>query len=423
MIDCGIILNIMGKPHKNVRQKTPANRAPGSSEKNRPSQAQVLRQARKALRESEKRFQGDQARWAAIINTAVDAIITIDETGHIDSVNPATEKLFGYSAVELVGCNVNMLMPEPYRREHDGYLGNYLRTGLARIIGIGREVTGQRKDGSTFPLSLAVSEMYLRHRRMFTGIIHDLTSRQQLERQILEATSGEQRRIGQDLHDGLCQELVSLSLGLELVARKLELKGLPETSAIRKLGDSLQSITHQARKLAHGLNPVDLDAGGLPAALEHLATRISESTEIRCGFHWDDGAQAHDGTVSTHLYRIAQEAVSNAIKHAKPSKIDLDLSSANGTLTLKVEDNGSGLSGEQSSSADEIAAAGELPRHPEKPLERGIGLQTMNYRARLIGGTFDIRPRRRGGTTVTCSVRYDKHQFPPAGTPIKTFGD
>ena len=400
---------VMDMRQKRIERKTPVKRPPRPSAKGRPSQAEALRQARKALRESEKKFQGDQARLAAIVNTAVDAIVTIDETGRIDSVNPATEKLFGYSAAELAGRNVKLLMPNPYRREHDGYLRNYLRTGLARIIGIGREVTGQRKDGSTFPISLAVSEMRLRDRRMFTGIVHDLTSLRQLERQILDATAGEQRRIGQDLHDGLCQELVSFSLGLELVARKLELKGLPEALAIRKLGDSLQSITNQTRKLAHGLNPVDLDAGGLPAALEQLAARISDSTEIRCAFRWDHRAQAHDGTVATHLYRIAQEAVSNAIKHAEPSRIDLDLSAADGHLTLKVGDNGSGLPSPKALSADEVAAARKLPPHPDKAFETGIGLQTMNYRARLIGGTFDIRPApaSRGGTVVTCSVRCD----------------
>src|SRR4051812_27560381 len=98
-----------------------------------------------------------EARTRAIVNTAVDAIITIDESGIIDSINPASEKLFGYKAPELVGRNVKVLMPEPYRREHDGYLRNYLQTGMARIIGIGREVTGMRKDGTLFPLSLAVS--------------------------------------------------------------------------------------------------------------------------------------------------------------------------------------------------------------------------------------------------------------------------
>jgi two-component system sensor kinase FixL len=355
-----------------------------------------------------------EARTRAIVNTAVDAIITIDESGIIDSINPASEKLFGYRASELVGRNVKVLMPEPYRREHDGYLRNYLQTGMARIIGIGREVTGMRKDGTLFPLSLAVSEMHFADRRMFTGIIHDLTSRRQLERQILEATASEQRRIGQDLHDGLCQELVSLSLGLEIVARKLDLKGLEEARALQKLGDALLSITDQARRLAHGLNPVDLDAGGLPAALEQLAGRIADSTHVSCEFHWDGRAGARNGTVATHLYRIAQEAVSNAIKHAKPSRIDLGLTETGGNLTLKIEDDGSGLPDVTSLSGRKAAAARAMPPHPDKPLMTGIGLQTMNYRARLIGGTFSVSPRARGrasrsgGTVVTCSLRHEE---------------
>jgi two-component system sensor kinase FixL len=126
------------------------------------------RQAEQALRDSEQRLRG-------IVESAVDAIITIDETGLIDSVNPATAKLFGYTVNEMIGSNVNMLMPEPDRAAHDRYLADYLRTGRAKIIGIGREVRGQRKDGTTFPMQLAVSEFRLHGRRMFTGIVHDLT--------------------------------------------------------------------------------------------------------------------------------------------------------------------------------------------------------------------------------------------------------
>ncbi len=376
------------------------------SQENQALQIEELRQARKKLGESELKIQKEQARLAAIINTAVDAIITIDEEGRIDSVNPASEQLFGYSSAELIGRNVNLLMPQPYRREHDGYLRSYLRTGIARIIGIGREVVGERKDGTTFPLTLAVSETRLGDRRMFTGIIHDLTSRRYLERQILEATASEQRRIGQDLHDGLCQELVSLSFGLELIARKLEMKGIAEFKAIQKLGDSLEAITNQARNLARGLNPVDVDAGGLPASLEQLAARIADSTGIRCDFHWDQRAQAQDGTVATHLFRIAQEAIGNAIKHGKPSRINLALCCENGTMTLTIEDNGSGVRSGHVRSIDSISTATRRlrPRAGESP-STGMGLQTMNYRARLIGGTFNIEPGRRGGTLITCSLR------------------
>ncbi|MBO6754161.1 MAG: PAS domain S-box protein, partial [Spongiibacter sp.] len=100
-------------------------------------------------------------RTRAIVETIVDGVITIDQHGLIDTVNPATEKIFGYSSEEMIGQNVSMLMPNPYRREHDGYINNYLSTGNKKIIGIGREVRGQRKDGTLFPLELAISEMFI----------------------------------------------------------------------------------------------------------------------------------------------------------------------------------------------------------------------------------------------------------------------
>jgi PAS domain S-box-containing protein len=122
-----------------------------------------------------------EARNRAIVTTAVDGIITINERAIVEEFNPAAEHIFGYQAKEVIGRNVNILMPEPYHSQHDGYVGSYLHTGKAKIIGIGREVVGRRKDGTTFPLDLAVSEVRLEDRRMFTGIIRDITKRKQAE--------------------------------------------------------------------------------------------------------------------------------------------------------------------------------------------------------------------------------------------------
>lgn len=121
------------------------------------------------------------ARLAAIVETAVDAIITIDERGTIDSFNPAAERLFGYVRDEVLGKNISRLMPAPYREAHDGYLEHYLATGEKRVIGLGREVVAQRKDGTTFPIELSVSEMQVGSRRMFTGLVHDISLRKQAE--------------------------------------------------------------------------------------------------------------------------------------------------------------------------------------------------------------------------------------------------
>jgi PAS domain S-box-containing protein len=130
---------------------------------------------------AEQSLAASQARLRAIVETAVDGIITIDARGTVHTINPAAERLFGVSAAEIVGRNVNVLMPEPDRSQHDQYIRNYLTTGVARIIGIGREVVGRRSDGSTFPMDLAVSEMRIDGERMFTGIVRDITDRKRAE--------------------------------------------------------------------------------------------------------------------------------------------------------------------------------------------------------------------------------------------------
>jgi PAS domain S-box-containing protein len=127
-----------------------------------------------------------EERLRAILQTAVEGIITIDERGTVESMNPAAEKTFGFRAEEVIGKNVSMLMPSPYREEHDGYLVNYLRSGHAKIIGIGREVVGQRKDGSVFPMDLAVSEVRLAKRRLFTGFVRDISERKKSEARLAD---------------------------------------------------------------------------------------------------------------------------------------------------------------------------------------------------------------------------------------------
>jgi PAS domain S-box-containing protein len=157
----------------------------------------VLRGFSDVTRDISKRRQGEQAlrettqRLQAILETAVEGIITIDERGTIHNLNPATVRIFGYAPEELIGRNVSLLMPEPYRGEHDGYMANYLRTGVRKIIGIGREVRGQRKDGSIFPMDLAVSETRLPQGRFFTGLVRDISTRKHaMEAQALFVEAG-----------------------------------------------------------------------------------------------------------------------------------------------------------------------------------------------------------------------------------------
>ena len=326
-----------------------------------------------------------EERLRAILETAVEGIITIDERGIIESVNAAAERIFGYSAAEIVGKNVSLLMPSPHRAAHDGYLENYRRTGQARIIGIGREVAGLRKDGSTFPMDLSVSEVKLAARRMFTGFIRDITERKQLEKEILEISDREQRRIGQDLHDGLCQHLAGIELMSQVLAQKLEAKSKIHAQQVSEIASHVRDAISHTRSLARGLSPVTIESEGLTSALNELATNTEKIFHIACHCDFDEPVDIPDHSAATHLFRIAQEAVSNAIKHGKAGRVAISLRNARGRVVLKISDNGAGM--------------------PKRPAQnKGMGLRIMQTRASMIGGTMAIEPNGDGGVDVTCSV-------------------
>jgi PAS domain S-box-containing protein len=180
------------------------------------------------------------ARYRAIVDTAVDAIVVIDERGQITSFNPAAERLFGYEAVEMIGQNVNRLMPEPYHGEHDGYLARYRETGERRIIGIGREVSGRRSDGTTFPLELSIAEWWDGGKRFFTGVMRDVTARkraEELQRLMInelnhrvkntlatvQSVAGQTLRNATDLGDAresLTTRLLALARGHDILTRE-----------------------------------------------------------------------------------------------------------------------------------------------------------------------------------------------------------
>lgn len=323
---------------------------------------------------------------SAIVETAVNAIITIDARCIIETANTSTERLFGYNRTELIGRNISMLMPQPYRDRHDGYVQNYLDSGVKRIIGIGREVVGQRKDGSVFPIDLSVGEAVLPSgRRIFTGIIRDLTERKELEDKILHISEEEQARIGQDIHDDLCQQLAAIGCLAKVAQKNLTKAGSPEAQSLAEIVHLVSRANTRARETSRGLMPVVIDSGGLMAALEELAAGTARAFEIVCDFRYDNPVQVAVNKVSVQLFRIAQEAVSNAVKHGQAKRVEIHLARQSGNIVLIVRDNGIGI--------------------PDLPAKgTGMGLLTMRHRAQMMGGTLKIEPRSGGGTQVTCSV-------------------
>ena len=324
-------------------------------------------------------------RLRAILETAVEGIITIDEHGVIESFNPAAEKIFGYTATEVIGKNVSRLMPSPHRERHDGYIKNYERTGHAKIIGIGRETIAKKKDGTVFPVDLSVSEVKLSDRRLFTGFIRDITERKRLEKEILEISEREQRRIGQDLHDGLCQHLAGVELLSQVLAQKLAPKSKDASARATKIARAVREAISQTRLLARGLSPVTLEAEGLMSALAELAANTEKMFQVRCGFDCPEIVEFDNHAAATHLFRIAQEAVSNAVKHGRAKKISIQLRKNSGQLHLRISDNGVGF--------------------PEKfPGGNGMGLRIMQSRIGMVGGTLIIERNPDGGTSVACTA-------------------
>ena len=236
------------------------------------------------------------AKLRGILESAVTAILTIDHRGLIEDVNPATERLFGYNATELLGQNVKMLMPEPYRREHDGYMARYMDTGVKKIIGIGREVSGRRKDGTTFPLYLSVSEFEADGRRFFTGMIHDISDRMHVEEALREserrlAQSQKMEAVGQ-LTGGIAHDfnnlLLVISGNLELLEPRLSneasrvlLKEAQDAAALgSKLTDQLLSFARRRHLDAHVIQLNDLVVSITDMLRRTLGEHITLSTSL-----------------------------------------------------------------------------------------------------------------------------------------------
>ena len=217
------------------------------------------------------------------------------------------------------------------------------------------------------------------------GIAEDTTDRHRLEREILEISDREQARIGQDLHDGLCQQLVSLGFDNQSLEKQLAARGLPETAAAQKMGQVLDDVITEARAVSRGLFPVQLESDGLNLALQQLAAGTRARTRVNCQMDCPQPVLVRDNTVATHLYRIAQEAVNNAVKHSRAAAIIIQLKAGPNRIELTISDDGRGIA---------------IPL----PSARGMGMHIMNYRARTIGATLIIERGPKGGTVVSCSA-------------------
>ncbi len=519
------------------------------------------------------------ARYRAVVDNAVDGIITISDRGTIESVNDAVVKLFGYGEDELLGKNVNLLMTEDDRQRYEEHLAESLQNGKARVVGVGREVLARRNDGTSFPIYLSIGHFELGGRQYYTAIVHDVSERHRaeaalrranetleqqvrdrteyirllqevavianqsesveqafqhvlqrvlrfrnwdvahvvlrsrndpeafldsgiwtvertgryrrliaaagknefraaqgmigrviassraewisdisrdnssslapdaaacglkaavacpvligkevaavvrffsasaapveetflevmkhvgtqlgrvierdrLQRQLVDAVWNQHRWFGQELHDTLGQALTGIGMLTDSLAKRLAARGEAEAGQLVELVSMIQQAKTEVRQLAKGMYPVDVDAEGLLAALEELAVTTQQRSEIRCEFRGDRTIQIHDNEVTTHLFRIAQEAVHNAVKHGRPKRITIALSKPRGRVTLAIRDDGSGI--------DAPPAEGT----------GGLGMRIMQYRANAIGAQLAVAATGTGGTVVSCTLKREEN--------------
>jgi two-component system CheB/CheR fusion protein len=322
-------------------------------------------------------------RMRAILDAATDAIVTIDRTGKIVTFNRSAERLFRYAPEQAIGMDVGMLMPPAERRQHRGFVARYLETHQARILGRPREVKACRQDGTIFPMRLSVAE--IDHLGLFVGIIHDLTDARTLQNEILNIAMLEQQRVGQELHDGIQQELTGLGLLAQNLMDTLATKAGANAELARRVAAGLSEVNLHVRTLARGLVPVPVDPQALSAALGELARSTAENYGLSCQFDCPNPVTVNSANTATHLYRIAQEAVGNALKHAKAKAIGVRLADGNGALSLEIRDNGKGISA-------------KIGPH------LGIGLRLMEHRCSIIGGRFNVERQAEGGTRVVCTI-------------------
>jgi len=358
------------------------------------------------------------ARLKSILDAVPDAMIVISERGLIESFSPSAEAMFGYSASEAIGQNVAILMPSPYREQHDSYLDRYLTTGERRIIGIGRVVTGQRQDGSTFPMELSVGEAVVGKTRLFTGFVKDLTERERSERRIEQlqaelmhvARLGELGQMGAALAHELNQPLAAIVNYLQAARRLLQVA----PNAPPRVGEAMEKAAAQAERAGQVIRRLRefVARGETDRREENVNALIEEAAALAL-------VGAKSAGVTTRLLLRSdlppvlvdkvqiQQVLLNLIRNALEAMdatdervLTVEAVAAEGLMTITVTDTGPGLS-------PDIAQNLFQPFNTTKARGMGVGLSICRSIIEAHGGRIWASPRSGGGTAFAFALPLD----------------
>ena len=377
----------------------------------------ILLRFRRIARTSTQDAEARTAHLQSILDSVPDAMVVINERGLIQSFSLAAERLFGFSAAEVLGKNVKILMPSPYHEDHDGYIDRYLRTGERRIIGIGRVVVGQRNDGSTFPMELAVGEMHVREQRFFTGFIRDLTERQQTEARLQELQS-ELVHMSRLTAMGEMASALAHELNQPLAAIANYMKGsrrLLESRQDQSLGllrDAMDKAADQALRAGDIIRRLRdfVSRGESERRVEDVKKLIEEASALALVGAKDKGVRVRFAFAPRLNYVLAdkvqvQQVLLNLIRNAidametAPTRelVVATSPAADNMVEISVADTGGGI-------APEIADQLFQPFITTKSHGMGVGLSISRTIIESHGGSITQRPNPDGGTIFTFTL-------------------
>jgi PAS domain S-box-containing protein len=325
------------------------------------------------IKSLEEALRKNELKDRALLGLVPDTVFRLRRDGTILEFRPGKESPMPSPSVDLAGKNLKDLLPEQVASQAMHYLELTLSTGQMQTFTCQHLLPDYPRDFEARSIACGDDEVM--------ALVRDVTERKRLEKEVVEISSREQQRLGQDLHDGLGQHLTGITFLSKALERKLALKSMTEANEAAEIGRLVMQALSQTRNLARGLFPIELEGNGLVTALRELVSNVERIYRIKCQFQCAPELRIADNLRATHVFRIAQEAVSNSIRHGKAQNIAISLVGELEKIRLCVQDDGSGFA---------------LP-----PRNEGLGLKIMQYRARRIGGTFDIQRGPTGGTVLT----------------------
>lgn len=328
--------------------------------------------------------------YRAVFERSPDGILVVDAEGTIREANPRIEEMFGWDREELLGSSVEVLVPEDGREAHVRARRGYVEDPHARPMGVGLELRGLRRDGTAFPVEISLSPIRTGRGLFVVSSIRDVTERRRLRDfgvGSLRAAEDERQRIARELHDDTAQRLAGLLIRMRL-ARRTE-DAARRNELLEEAREEILEAAESVRRIARGLRPPALADAGLVAAIRWHVRSQAEPAEAAVDLDLYDVDDVLDAEGKLVVYRVVQEALSNALRHADANRVAVRMIHGDGKLVVEVADDGRGF-------------------EPDRALARvesgGLGLLGMHERAHLVGGELEIDSRPDAGTTVRLSV-------------------